>query len=355
MRSCRFGVAAAAFMALAVVAGACTSDTNAADAEASERLPGGDSSTTTDAPTTTAAPAATCTPSGAAGELQQRDLSTDTEDRWYLLSAPESESAELPLVIDFHGLAEGAETHSNMSQFSALATSENFLVAFPNGTREPVSWRVGPDTVGADVDLDLAFVAALIDDVAADHCVDRSRIYATGLSNGAMMSSYLACARSDVFAAVAPIAGVTAFTDCEGSRAVPMMGIHGTADPILLFNGGVGDIAGALDGGTVDGVADASDLDGPGYPAAAAAWAQRNGCEPDYTDTEVTDTVIHRVWTCPDDADVEFYIVMGGGHSWPGSDFSAAIESVVGPTTFDIDATQLAWDFVSRFSLSDPE
>ena len=55
--------------------------------------------------------------------------------------------------------------------------------------------------------------------------------------------------------------------------------------------------------------------------------------------------MILRTFDCPDGADVEFYIIEGGGHSWPGSEFSKSIESIVGPTTFDIDATDLIWTF----------
>ncbi len=65
----------------------------------------------------------------------------------------------------------------------------------------------------------------------------------------------------------------------------------------------------------------------------------------------MTDEVIHRVYDCPAGADVEFYIVLGGGHAWPGSTFSQAIASVVGYTTMDISATELAWSFFQRFQL----
>ena len=92
-----------------------------------------------------------------------------------------------------------------------------------------------------------------------------------------------------------------------------------------------------------------ADLDGEGYPAYVATWAERNGCDPEPTDTELTPAVTHRVFDCPDGADVEFYIVVGGGHSWPGSEFSKSIGQIVGPTTFDIDATADGWAFLEQF------
>nr|AIA92428.1 CAZy families CE1 protein [uncultured Frankia sp.] len=73
----------------------------------------------------------------------------------------------------------------------------------------------------------------------------------------------------------------------------------------------------------------------------------------DAKDEKVSDEVIHRVYDCPAASPVEFYIVVGGGHSWPGSSFSRAIGNIVGPTTFDIDATKLIWAFFQRFRLPD--
>ena len=190
-------------------------------------------------------------------------------------------------------------------------------------------------TPSSDPNLDIDFVSAMYDEITSDLCIDLSRVYASGLSYGAFFTSLVACKMSDRFAAVAPVAGILAHTPCTPSRPVPVITFHGTADPILPFN---------LEDGPVD-------LNGPGFPANVASWAERNGCDPDATDTEVTDEVIHRVYDCPTDADVEFYIVLGGGHAWPGSAFSQAIESVVGYTTMDISATELAWSFFQRFQL----
>jgi polyhydroxybutyrate depolymerase len=113
-----------------------------------------------------------------------------------------------------------------------------------------------------------------------------------------------------------------------------VLAFHGTADPILGFNGGVGPI-----GGTTTTTAVPVDLNGPGYPANVLAWAVTNGCDTGASDTPVTDEVIHRTYNCPDGAHVEFFIILEGGHAWPGSAFSAAIASIVGYTTFDIDAS----------------
>jgi polyhydroxybutyrate depolymerase len=263
---------------------------------------------------------------------QQRTIVVGGTSRSYLLTIPPQHdgTTPVPVVMDFHGLAEGSVIHARHSAFSAEAIEEGFVVVFPHGTGNPVRWNA---SATATPNQDLALVDAIRAELGTWLCIDTTRTYATGLSYGAFFTSLLTCTRSDVFAAVAPVAGVQTPTPCAQARDVPVLTFHGTADTILPFNG---------PGQPVD-------LDGPGYPANVARWAERNGCDPTPTDTELTDEVVHRVYDCPAGADVELYVVLGGGHTWPGSEFSRSIESVVGYTTFDIDATELAWEFFERF------
>lgn len=285
-------------------------------------------------------------------DLVRQDLLIEDAVRWFLLSAPASDGEPMPLVLDLHGLMEGAQIHSTMTGYGPFAQENGFVVAFPHGQGDPVRWTTEP----GDDNQDLALVDAVVDHVAGQRCIDLARVYATGLSNGAMMTSFLACERSDVFAAVAPVGGIVMPEGCDPERPVPVLTTHGTADEILLFNGGVGDL-GFL-GGEPSGdpaptttTAPPTDLDGPGHPATVAQWAALNGCEDGFRDTEVSAEVIHRVYDCPPAGATEFYIVLGGGHSWPSSEFSAGISDIVGPTTFDIDATAMAWEFFRRFAL----
>ena len=113
-------------------------------------------------------------------------------DRWYLLTTPTEHdgSTPLPLVVDYHGLSEGAELHSMFSGFGAYAAKHGFILVAPNGTGSPVAWKVSPDRKGNP---DLVFTDQMLDQLEKDLCVDTSRVYATGLSNGAFMSSALAC------------------------------------------------------------------------------------------------------------------------------------------------------------------
>ena len=85
------------------------------------------------------------------------------------------------------------------------------------------------------------------------------------------------------------------------------------------------------------------------------AWAARSGCDVKSSkDTQVSKEIVRRTYSCPPGVDVIFDIVLGGGHSWPGSQFSKSIASVVGPTTFDVDATKDIWRFFQRYQLAHP-
>ena len=215
------------------------------------------SSSTTEGATPTSEPAVAdgepvpspgCTGEAATDEevrVQHDVAGTDDGEggsRFYLLTAPATDEP-VPLVLDFHGLAEGAQAHTQQSMMGELGLTEGFATAFPNGTGSPVRWSVG--------DLDSpepAFVDEVLDDIGATRCIDTSRVYAMGLSNGAMMTSVLACTRADRIAAFAPVAGLTTYEGCEPDAPVSILAFHGTADPILLFNGGVGDL-GVISGG----------------------------------------------------------------------------------------------------------
>jgi polyhydroxybutyrate depolymerase len=337
---------------LALLTVACAAD----DGEAG-RAPGAAPTSTTEGPVPTSVEAEP-SPSGGCGAgpsapvvEQEHTLTVAGADRRYLLSVPTAHdgSAPLPVVFDFHGFMEGAEVHALLSQYSALADEVGFVVVFPHGTGDPVGWDTSPDAATND---DLTYFDAVLEQVAGELCIDESRVYATGLSQGAMFTSLLVCQRADVLAAVAPVAGITHDDACAPSRPVPMVSFHGTEDPILLFNGGV-DVSAIPGFGEPDApttTAAPVDLDGEGYPANVAAFAADNGCEPDAEDAELTAEVVHRTYRCPSGADVELYIVVGGGHTWPASEFSRSISDIVGMTTFDIDATRDAWEFMRQFS-----
>ena len=132
----------------------------------------------------------------ARADLAESSFDADGVGRRYLLSSPAwAEGDEpLPVVVDFHGLAEGADVHAQMTQLGPLGVAEGFVTVFPHATGSPFAWNVSPSVADNP---DLRYVTALLDRVEAERCVDTGRVYATGLSNGAMMSSVVACTMAD--------------------------------------------------------------------------------------------------------------------------------------------------------------
>ncbi len=176
-------------------------------------------------------------------------------------------------------------------------------------------------------------VGALLDHIEATFCVDARRVYAAGMSDGGAMTSVLACKMSNRFAAFGPVAVVVA---CGGPRAVPIMAFAGTADPIVPFNGGKVNCCG---GGIVDRARRRRWRAGP----------RTTSARPKFVDTQVATDVIRRTWTgCAAGSSVTFYIVEGGGHTWPGS----IPVKTLGRTTTSIDASATLWRFFQSHTLA---
>lgn len=263
-----------------------------------------------------------CGSSTAASGQTDESLVSGGVDRSYIRYVPPAHDGKrpVPLVLAFHGLAEGAAIHVQHTEYLPLAEEEGFAVAFPQGLGAIPQWNTG--LASADV----VMVGDLLDQLEADLCIDTNRIYASGLSLGGFMTSTLACVYDDRIAAFAPVAGIRDPAGCSPSRPVPMLTFHGTADTFVPF-------------GPIPGIVD--------------AWAGRNGCGSPAEEFVAADDVadIFRItYACPT-APVVFYRIDEGGHSWPGSEFSRLIEAVVGYTTFEIEATDLIWEFFEQHPL----
>jgi polyhydroxybutyrate depolymerase len=274
-------------------------------------------------------------------------------ERWYHRHVPPAHDGvqPVPVVLDLHGYLEGADLHKVHSDLGTYGDEQGFVTITPQGTGDPVRWDATVDSA------DMAFIGDLLDEVEATLCVDERRLFVTGLSNGAFMTSAIACAYGDRIAAAAPVAGISDIEGCEPDRAVPVVAFHGTDDGFVSFGGGLGEDAAALpapdgSGRTVGDLDEGrAAAEGPSIPEVTAAWAERNDCAKKVTRRSVADDVTRVRYRCPRGADVVLYRVEGGGHSWPGSEFSRQIESVTGPTTFSISANEVMWEFFERHPL----
>ena len=261
--------------------------------------------------------------------VQHRQLTLDGQSRSYRLFVPPTLDLdhESPLVLVLHGGGNTGESMVQTAQFDREASAGGFLVAYPEGLER--SWNAGfccgrATVAGVD---DIGFLIAMIDQVAADVKVDSGRVFAVGVSNGAMMAYRLACERSDRIAGVGSVAGYLPLHGCRSSTPVSILEIHGTADPLVPFEGG------SLPPGAVaDGLVPAS-------TAVAESWASRNLCQSPPA-RETVGVVRTTTWrSCEEGSVVRLVAIDGGGHIW----FATGL----GPTNGAIDATQAIWDFLS--------
>jgi polyhydroxybutyrate depolymerase len=256
------------------------------------------------------------------------------EKRSYLLHVPASYDPATPaaLVISIHGFADWPAHQMQISRWNDLADRHGFIVVYPGGTGFPKHWR----TDGQDM-RDVTFIADLLDALVVRFNIDPTRIYANGLSNGGGMSYLLACRLAHRVAAVGSVSGayLLPLSACTPARPVPLIAFHGTADRIVPYNGGP---SGPFH------------FPFPTVPDWIAAYASRNGCDAVPAALLGHGEVSGVQYASPEGgADVVFYTIKGGGHSWPGG--GTIPRFIVGHTTRDIDATGAMWDFFSRHPL----
>lgn len=175
---------------------------------------------------------------GQAGVTQVKKLAFGGLERDYRVHVSARASAETaqPIVLAFHGRGGRGADIEAASGLLPLSDREGFLLVSPDGTGSPRGWGAGASMSNWLVD-DVAFVNGLLDRLETDFCVDTTRIYAVGYSNGGFLASRLACALGGRLAAIVPVAGLSMPAEpCGG--AVAVLTIHGTADEVVPFNGG---------------------------------------------------------------------------------------------------------------------
>ncbi|MBM3694373.1 MAG: poly(3-hydroxybutyrate) depolymerase [Actinobacteria bacterium] len=254
---------------------------------------------------------------GGPGRYEVNLVSGGLERRFHLV-VPGSIAKPAPLVVVLHGFTRSGAEIDRTSGMSALAVEEGFVAAYPDGTGIPRRWISSP-LLG---DLDVVFFRDLVKVVSGAVDIDPRRVYVAGFSNGGGMAARLACDAADLVAAVGPVAAAYPGGPCDPARPVPVLAIHGTADPIVPYEG-LGEVLPAVEG-------------------VVAGWVARNGCAPAPTVEGVAPEVTRASWAgCGAGADVLLYRVEGGRHGWPGS----SDRTPWGKTTDAIDAAALLWEF----------
>jgi polyhydroxybutyrate depolymerase len=273
-------------------------------------------------------------------------LTVGGQQRSYQLHIPASLPKDRPaaLVIDLHGGGGSAESAAKQTGFAAEADRGGFVLATPNGSGRDrpllsalgkpglLTWNAGACCAYAQaqgID-DVGFMRALVADVGRRVPLDPKRIYATGLSNGGMMAYRLACEASDLFAAIGVVSGVVMVSPCKPRFPVAVLHIHSDADQNVPLAGGVGPKA----------------LNKQSYPPVMDSitfWAAHDDCgrEP-IVSTPAPGVTLKSYPMCAAGTAVDFYLIAGGGHSWPGG--QRMLKRLDEPSQA-LKATPLIWQF----------
>lgn len=287
----------------------------------------------------------------ASAEDRLRTITVDGRERRYVIHIPPKYDAAqaTPVIIAFHGGGGNPESMIRLSGLNAKSDEAGFLVVYPYGTGPLENQFLtfnGGGCCGYAMENkidDVAFTRALLDDLATVTNVDADRVFATGLSNGGIMSHYLASELSDRIAAIAPVGGPLMMDEPHATRPVPVMHFHGTADAFAPFQGGTGE--GFFPGRK--GVTDFTSVD-----HTMRCWVKANGCQaepkvenlPDKTDDGMK--VTRKTWSGGrDGSEVVLIEIEGGGHTWPGKE---PLMKKLGPSTKDISANDLMWEFFQQ-------
>ncbi len=213
--------------------------------------------------------------------------------RSYIAHVPASYDAgvPMPVVLNLHGLMSAAWQQVLFSGMNPTADRAGFIAVYPDGLGS--SWNAGvccgsSALTGVD---DVGFLRAAVEDLAAKLCIDRRRIYATGMSNGGYMSHRLGCEAADLFAAIAPVAGAMGITGCTPARPVPVIAFHGVQDGLVSYADG---------------------------RAAIEQWAALDGCPGDPVRTDHGGSYCETWSGCSAGTEVTLCTLDPMGHCWPG-------------------------------------
>ncbi len=261
---------------------------------------------------------APCNLSHAAGVSPQQVTSGQRQRAYRLFVPPGYDGHQrLPLVLDLHGSGGNSAGQAANSGLETLSASEWFLVATLDA--ENARWNVPIQETRAD---DVAYVSDVIDHVSKQVCTDEGRVYATGFSGGARMSSLLACKLGSRLAAIAPVSGLRFPGPCNG-RPIPVLTFHGLADPQNPYDGHAPGRGAEWE---------------ESVPDALSSWARHDSCKANVIlDDPPGPLSTMRYEGCANGTEVRMIRIDGLGHRW---------------THNEVDTTAVMWQFFKSHHLN---
>ena len=246
-------------------------------------------------------------------------IATPEGERRVRLHAPPAAYRPRALVLALHGAGETGAQFARDTGFSRLADRERFLVAYPSAAGPHAFWNMSGQVAGAPNDVEA--LERSLDQLERAACVDRARVFVTGVSNGGGMAARLACDLSERLAGVAAVAGgYRALPPCKPERSLPVLEIHGTGDQVVPYNGKPPDYRGSV-------------------ARWLAMWRRIDGCHGRASRIVPATGVTEIAWrACAAGTRVEHVRLDGAAHGWPGG-------SRTQPPPAPFAATWRTWEF----------
>ena len=285
------------------------------------------------------------------GTLTDHVLDVSGSERRFVMYQPAQPVESVAVVIMLHGARGSAARIRRVSGygFDTLADRYGFVVVYPEGfERHWNDCRAAAEYRAKVLNIDdVAFMRELVSFLVDEYAVDRDRVFVAGLANGGQMAYRLALEVPDLVRGVAVIAANLPTAEnlsCKPSgKALPIMIVNGTVDPINPFDGGEVTLVGPF--GSRGMVRSAS--------ATVEYWSYLAGYSTQpffhrYPDNNTDDGSIaeRTVWSMPGRPEVALVTVDGGGHTIPGAGLQ--FPHFLGPVNQDFSAIEEIWRFFSR-------
>lgn len=253
---------------------------------------------------------------------------------------------KLPLLIVLHGGDSSGRNMIEYTNYIPIAEKENFIVVFPDSLHG--HWNDGRKGLEFEGIKDINFISNLIDDLIIKYNIDKNRVFVTGASNGGMMSLRLGCELSEKITAIASVTGSLPvdMSACNPIKKIPLLLINGTRDPLVHWEGGYLTM-GLIKRGKLFSIQETFEF-----------WAKNNQCAelsewkklPDKARNDGTRVYKREYTKCKNNSNVLLYKIENGGHTWSGSSQIPFQDWVVGKTSYDINASQVIWDFFNNYT-----
>lgn len=272
--------------------------------------------------------------------------------RKYIVHLPPDYSPDIqyPLVMVLHGGSGNYQSVQGFTQMNPVSNQNNFLAVYPQGigvAPPGYSWADGRNTSADQAGIDdVGFISKLVDTLTVEYTIDTTRIYVCGFSNGGFMTQRLACEVPELFAALGGLGcsmDIALIQNCSPGQAVPMAYFAGTSDPEVPYAGG------AMNNPEVT----------PIVPVDTAVqfWVDNNYCQtaeplvniPNTVESDNSTVEFYKYSDCDCNAEVHFYKILNGGHTWPGVPIPQFPQ--LGNTNEDIHASFELWDFFDQHAL----